>query len=197
MDYNTQRKQLVLPEYGRHIQQMVNQLLEVEDRDERNKMAKAIIAVMGNLNPHLRDVNDFKHKLWDHIHIMAEFNLDIDSPYPKPDFQTIYEKPKTVPYPSNPIKYKHYGRSIGLMVDKAVEMEEGPQKEALTQLIANHMRKSYLIWNQDSVSNEDIIRDIKELSNGRITLSPDFKFNEVRESIPHQHKSKKRFHKKK
>jgi hypothetical protein len=197
MDYNTQRKHLVLPEYGRHIQQMVNQLLEVEDREERNKMAKAIIAVMGNLNPHLRDINDFKHKLWDHIHIMAEFKLDIDSPYPKPDFQTIYEKPKTVPYPSNPIKYKHYGRSIGLMVDKAVEMEEGPQKEALKQLIANHMRKSYLVWNQDSVSNEDIIRDFKDLSNGKIILSPDFKFNEVRDSVPYQHKSKKKFHKKK
>jgi len=197
MDYNTQRKHLVLPEYGRHIQQMVNQLLEVEDREERNKMAKAIIAVMGNLNPHLRDINDFKHKLWDHIHIMAEFKLDIDSPYPKPDFQTIYEKPKTVPYPSNPIKYKHYGRSIGLMVDKAVEMEEGPQKEALKQLIANHMRKSYLMWNQDSVSNEDIIRDVKDLSNGKIILSPDFKFNEVRDSVPYQHKSKKKFHKKK
>jgi hypothetical protein len=191
MDYNTQRKHLSLPEYGRNIQQMVNHLLEVEDRDERNKMAKAIIAVMGNMNPHLRDINDFKHKLWDHLHIMSDFKLDIDSPYPKPDISTIYEKPKIVPYPTKPIKYKHYGRSIEMMIAKAIEMEEGPQKEALTQLIANHMKKSFLIWNKDSVADEDIIRDMTELSNGQLTLPPDFKLNEIKETIPH--KSKKKF----
>ena len=190
MDYNTQRKHLVLPEYGRHIQQMVDQLLEVQDREERNKMAKAIIAVMGNMNPHLRDINDFKHKLWDHLHIMANFNLDIDSPYPKPDQQTIYEKPKSVPYPSNPIRFKHYGRSISLMIDKAIEMEEGEQKAALTSLIANHMKKSYLIWNKDSVSDEDIVRDIKELSDGKLTLAEDFKFNELKESSSHKPRKK-------
>lgn len=192
MDYNTQRKHLVLPEYGRHIQQMVDQLLEVIDRDERNKVAKSIIAVMGNMNPHLRDINDFKHKLWDHLHVMAGFNLDIDSPYPKPEAAVIYEKPKSVPYPSHPIKYKHYGRSISMMIEKAIEMEPGEQKEALTSLIANHMKKSYLIWNQDSVSDEDIIRDVKELSGGKLTLSPEFEFNEVRENS-NQHKPRKKF----
>ncbi len=191
MDYNTQRKHLSLPEYGRNIQQMVNHLLGVEDRDERNKMAKAIIAVMGNMNPHLRDINDFKHKLWDHLHIMSDFQLDIDSPYPKPDINSIFEKPKIVPYPTKPIRYKHYGRSIEMMIAKAIEMEEGPQKEALTQLIANHMKKSFLTWNKDSVSDEDIIRDMTELSNGQLTLAPDFKLNEVKETITH--KSKKKF----
>jgi len=190
MDYNTQRKHLVLPEYGRHIQQMVDQLLEVEDREERNKTAKAIIAVMGNMNPHLRDINDFKHKLWDHLHIMANFNLDIDSPYPKPEASVIYEKPKQVPYPSHPIKYKHYGRSISLMIEQAIEMEEGEQKDALTSLIANHMKKSYLIWNKDSVSDEDIIRDMAELSNGKLTLAADFKFNQVKESVPYKPRKK-------
>jgi hypothetical protein len=190
MDYNTQRKHLVLPEYGRHIQQMVDQLLEVEDREERNKTAKAIIAVMGNMNPHLRDINDFKHKLWDHLHIMANFNLDIDSPYPKPEASVIYEKPKQVPYPSHPIKYKHYGRSISLMIEQAIEMEEGELKEALTRLIANHMKKSYLIWNKDSVSDEDIIRDMAELSNGKLTLATDFKFNQVKESVPYKPRKK-------
>jgi hypothetical protein len=190
MDYNTQRKHLVLPEYGRHIQQMVDQLLEVEDREERNKTAKAIIAVMGNMNPHLRDINDFKHKLWDHLHIMANFNLDIDSPYPKPEASVIYEKPKQVPYPSHPIKYKHYGRSISLMIEQAIEMEEGEQKDALTSLIANHMKKSYLIWNKDSVSDEDIIRDMAELSNGKLTLATGFKFNQVKESVPYKPRKK-------
>lgn len=190
MDYNTQRKHLALPEYGRHIHQMVDQLLEIEDRDERNKTAKAIIAVMGNMNPHLRDINDFKHKLWDHLHIMADFNLDIDSPYPKPEAAVIFEKPKHVPYPSHPIKYKHYGRSISLMIDEAIALEDGEQKEALTSLIANHMKKSYLIWNKDSVSDDDIIRDLAELSNGKLALVPDFKFNEIKENAPHKPRKK-------
>jgi hypothetical protein len=190
MDYNTQRKHLALPEYGRHIHQMVDQLLEIEDREQRNKMAKAIIAIMGNMNPHLRDINDFKHKLWDHLHIMADFKLDIDSSYPKPEASVIFEKPKSVPYPSHPIKYKHYGRSISLMIDKAIEMEAGEQKEALTQLIANHMKKSYLIWNKDSVTDEDIIRDMAEVSDGKLTLASDFKFNEVRENTSHKPRKK-------
>ena len=192
MDYNTQRKHLVLPEYGRHIQQMVDQLLDIEDSNERSKQAKGIITVMGNMNPHLRDINDFKHKLWDHLHIMADFKLDIDSPYPKPDKQVIYEKPKHVPYPSHPIKFKHYGRSISQMIEKAVEMEDGEQKEALTSLIANHMKKSCQTWNKESVSPEDIIRDIEELSNGKLKIAPDFKFNEQRENT-HHNKGRKKF----
>ncbi|NHB69455.1 DUF4290 domain-containing protein [Perlabentimonas gracilis] len=190
MDYNTQRKHLVLPEYGRHIQQMVNQLLEIEDLEQRNKTAKAIIAIMGNMNPHLRDINDFKHKLWDHLHIMASFNLEIESPYPKPEASVIYEKPKQVPYPSHPIKHKHYGRSISLIIEKAIELEEGELKEALTSLIANHMKKSYLIWNKDSVSDEDIIRDMAELSGGKLSLASDFKFNLVKENIPSKPRKK-------
>lgn len=192
MDYNTQRKNLALPEYGRNIQQMVNHLLTIEDKEERSKTARAIIGVMGNMNPHLRDVNDFKHKLWDHIHIMSDFQLDIDSPYPKPDISSITEKPRRVPYPTMPIKIKHYGRTIEQMIDKAIEMEEGEQKQALTQLIANHMKKSYLMWNKESVSDEDIIRDMKLLSNGKLSLAPDFKLNEIKETTQ-PHKSKKKF----
>jgi hypothetical protein len=190
MDYNTQRTHLVLPEYGRHLHQMVDQLLAIEDSEERNKTAKAIIAVMGNMNPHLRDINDFKHKLWDHLHIMAGFKLEIDSPYPKPEASVIYEKPKRVPYPSHPIKYKHYGRSISQMIEKAIEMEEGPQKDALTSLIANHMKKSYLVWNLDSVADDDIIRDMKDLSNGKLTVSPDFKFNDIKDNSAHKPRKK-------
>jgi len=190
MDYNTQRKSLALPEYGRHIQEMVNQLMEVENSEERNKMAKSIISIMGNMNPHLRDINDFKHKLWDHLHIMANFKLDIDSPYPKPEASVIFEKPKTVPYPENPVKRKHYGRSIALMIDKATEMENEEQKMELTHLIANHMKKSYLIWNTGSVSDDDILRDMSELSGGKLALSPTFKFNEIRESTHHKPRKK-------
>lgn len=191
MDYNTQRERLVLPEYGRHIQQMVNTLLTVEDKQERTQMAKAIIAVMGNMNPHLRDINDFKHKLWDHLHIMSHFQLDIDSPYPKPDASVIFDKPKTVGYPAQPIKYKHYGRSIGLMIEQAIAMQPGEERDALISLIANHMKKSYIAWNKDSVSDEDILKDLNELSEGQLSPAPGFKFNELKESAPH--KPKKRF----
>jgi hypothetical protein len=188
MDYNTSRKKLNLPEYGRNIQQMVDHLSTVEDREERNRLAKVLIGIMGNMNPHLRDINDFKHKLWDHIFIMSDFKLDIDSPYPIPSLETYEEKPKTVPYPTQPITYKHYGRSIEMMIQKAIEMEEGPQKEALTQLIANHMKKAYLMWNKDSVSDEDIIRDMTVLSKGKLVLAPGTKLSDSREAFKNKRK---------
>ncbi len=188
MDYNTSRKKLNLPEYGRNIQQMVDHLSIVEDRDERNRLAKVLIGIMGNMNPHLRDINDFKHKLWDHLFIMSDFKLDIDSPYPIPNFETYTEKPRKVPYPTQPITYKHYGRSIELMIQKAIEMEEGQQKDALTQLIANHMKKAYLMWNNDSVSDEDIIRDLGVLSKGKLALAAGAKLTDSREVFKNKRK---------
>ena len=188
MDYNTSRKKLNLPEYGRNIQQMVDHLSIVEDRDERNRLAKVLIGIMGNMNPHLRDINDFKHKLWDHLFIMSDFKLDIDSPYPIPNFETYTEKPRKVPYPTQPITYKHYGRSIELMIQKAIEMEEGQQKDALTQLIANHMKKAYLMWNKDSVSDEDILRDLGVLSKGKLALAAGAKLTDSREVFKNKRK---------
>ena len=188
MDYNTSRKKLNLPEYGRNIQQMVDHLSTVEDRDERNRLARVLIGIMGNMNPHLRDVNDFKHKLWDHLFIMSDFKIDIDSPYPIPNLETYQEKPKTVPYPTQPITFKHYGRSIELMIQKAIEMEEGQQKEALTQLIANHMKKAYLMWNKDSVSDEDVIKDLARLSGGKLTLATGTRLSDSREVFKNKRK---------
>ena len=181
MDYNTQRKKLVLPEYGRHIQQMVDYIAGIEDRDERNRLAKALIGIMGNLNPHLRDINDFKHKLWDHLFIMSDFKLDIDSPDPIPSLEEYMEKPQQIPYPNNPIKYKHYGRVIELMIEKAIEMEEGQEKDALKQLIANQMKKANIAWNKDSVIDEDIFRDMKTLSNGKLEIAPGLKLVDNRD----------------
>lgn len=188
MDYNTSRKKLNLPEYGRNIHQMVDHLSTVEDRDERNRLARVLIGIMGNMNPHLRDVNDFKHKLWDHLFIMSDFKIDIDSPYPIPNLETYQEKPKTVPYPTQPITFKHYGRSIELMIQKAIEMEEGQQKEALTQLIANHMKKAYLMWNKDSVSDEDVIKDLARLSGGKLTLAVGTRLSDSREVFKNKRK---------
>ncbi len=188
MDYNTSRKKLNLPEYGRNIHQMVDHLSTVEDRDERNRLARVLIGIMGNMNPHLRDVNDFKHKLWDHLFIMSDFKIDIDSPYPIPNLETYQEKPKTVPYPTQPITFKHYGRSIELMIQKAIEMEEGQQKEALTQLIANHMKKAYLMWNKDSVSDDDVIKDLARLSGGKLTLAIGTRLSDSREVFKNKRK---------
>lgn len=171
MEYNTSRKKMVLPEYGRNIQKMVDYIVTVEDKEKRNKLAQSIIDIMGNMNPHLRDIADFKHKLWDHLAIISDFQLDIDAPYDPPEIETLRAKPEPVPYKSYDTKYKHYGAIIEQLIQHALEMEEGEEKEILTQLIANHMKKSYLTWNKDSVSDELIFKDLKELSGGKLTLS--------------------------
>ncbi len=192
-DYNTKSKKLILPEYGRNIQKMVDHIMTIEDRDERNKAAKTIIGVMGNLNPHLRDINDFKHKLWDHLAIISDFKLDIDSPYELPELEVLNAKPKKLEYNQKKIRYKHYGHSIVMMIDKAVEMEEGEEKKDLVKMIANHMKKSYLTWNREAVSNEEILRDLKVLSKDKLELDPDLELSETRDilakNVPRKKKS--------
>jgi len=172
MEYNTSRKKMVLPEYGRNIQKMIELTIEEPDKEKRNKMAQAIINIMGNMNPHLRDIADFKHKLWDHLAIISDFNLDIDSPYETPKIETLTAKPERVPYNNKNAKFKHYGKTIEKMIDYAINMEDGELKDILTQLIANHMKKSYLTWNKEAVTDEHIFSDLKELSNGKLDINP-------------------------
>lgn len=182
-DYNTSRKHLVLPEYGRHIQKMVDMIMATPDKKERNRMAQALISVMGNLNPHLRDIHDFKHKLWDHLAIMSAFKLDIDYPYDIPQPETFKEKPRIVPYPQANIRYKHYGKILERMVREACEMEDGDEKNALISIIANHMKKSYLTWNREAVDDQVIVNDLMVLSKGKIKLDGSFKLEETREIL--------------
>jgi len=182
-DYNTARQKLVLPEYGRNIQKMVNYAISIEDRDERNRAVKAIISIMGNMNPHLRDVADFKHKLWDHLAIISDFKLDIDSPYVTPTPETLREKPKPVPYGDYNIRFKHYGKIIELLIQQAVEYEEGPEKEVLIRLIANHMKKCYLTWNREAVSDTTIFKDLELLSGGKIVVNPELRLSETRDIL--------------
>jgi hypothetical protein len=170
MDYNSGLPHLVLPEYGRNIQRMVEFAVSVKDRDERNKVAQAIIAVMGQLNPHLRDVTDFKHKLWDHIFIISDFKLEVDSPYPKPARETFITKPERVAYPSGKIKYKPYGKILEGIIKKAKEYPEGEEKTYLIEVIANLLKRSYLLWNRDSVNDEVILKHLEELSDGELKL---------------------------
>ncbi len=171
MEYNTLRTQLIIPEYGRHIQEMVNHCLTIQDEQERNEFAEIIIDVMGELNPHLRDVPDFQHKLWDQLFIMSDFMLDVKSPYPIPTkIDTVYSKPNKVHYPKSIYKYRYYGNNIRKMIDVAVTWEEGEKREGLFFAIANHMKKCYLKWNKDTVEDNVIFNHLYELSDGKIDL---------------------------
>lgn len=170
LEYNSERKYLIIPEYGRHLQKLIDQATEIPDREERNKAAKYIIQVMGGLNPHLRDVPDFQHKLWDQIFIMSDFRLDVDSPFPIPSREVLQLKPDPLKYPQNFPKYRFYGNNIKYMIDVANQWEEGEMKSALVKVIANHMKKSYLSWNKDTVKDEVIFEHLYELSDGKINL---------------------------
>ncbi len=170
LEYNSERELLRIPEYGRHIQKLVNHCVTIEDREERNKMALAIIDVMGNLQPHLRDVPDFQHKLWDQLYIMSDYKLDADSPFPKPLREVLQSKPEPLNYPKAASKYRFYGNNIQIMIDTAKTWEEGEMKDALVYTIANHMKKCYLNWNKDTVEDSIIFRHLHELSDGEIDL---------------------------
>jgi hypothetical protein len=173
MKYNTQEKQLVLPEYGRNIQNMVNYCVSIPDREERTRCAGAIITIMGNMFPHLRDVNDFKHILWDHLAIMSNFALDIDYPYEIVKKEDMYIKPDKLPYSQGRIIYKHYGKNLENMIRKATEYEEGEHKDYLISLLANHMKKSFLTWNKEVVDDQKIFMDLEFLSKGHFVLDED------------------------
>lgn len=170
LEYNAERPHLIIPEYGRHLQKLIDQATLIPDREERNKAAKYIIQVMGSLNPHLRDVPDFQHKLWDQIFIMSDFRLDVDSPYPIPTRDVINLKPERLPYPQRNPKYRFYGNNITNMIDVANSWEEGEMKSALVKVIANHMKKSYLSWNKDTVTDTVIFEHLYELSGGKLNL---------------------------
>ncbi len=197
-DYNTGRKRMDLPEYGRNVQKMVDHIKTIEDREERNKAARTIISIMGNLNPHLRDIADFKHKLWDHLAIISNFELDIDSPFETIEKVKLTEKPHRLEYAQGSIRYKHYGKYIEDMIKKACELEEGEEKESLVSMIANHMKKSYLTWNREVVNDEQIFLDLKELSKGKIDVNPEtLKLSETRDILNKNRKNKPPLKKKK
>ena len=170
LEYNTIRENLIIPEYGRHIQKMINYASSRETKEERNKLANAIISVMGNLQPHLRDVPDFQHKLWDQLFIMSDFKLDADSPFEKPSKEILSAKPDPLSYPQNFPKYRFYGNNIKIMIDEAVKWDSGEMKDALVLTIANHMKKCFLNWNKDSVKDQVIFDHLYELSETNIDI---------------------------
>ncbi len=190
MDYNTTRDKLIIKEYGRNIQQLIRRAIEIEDKEKRSEFTKMIVAVMGTMNPGIRDSGDFRHKLWDHLHIMADFKLDVDSPYPMPSMESLNKKPDPLQYKDSTIRYRMYGVNIVGMIEKAIEYEEGEEKDALTKTIANHMKKSYLAWNRDSVSDDLIAEQLKILSGGKLLLKDEMKLNSTSEILSRNRKKK-------
>jgi hypothetical protein len=186
-DYNTQRRNLALPEYGRHIQKMMQYVKSIKDRNKRNEQVRAVVAVMGNLNPHLRDIVDFRHKLWDHVYLIADFNIDIDSPYPVPTPATFREKPALIPCSHTPVKIMHYGRNIENMLKAIMDYPDGMVKESMIAAMANYMKKQYLTWNKDTVSDDIIFKDIEILSQGRIHVNPALRLMKVQSNTPNLH----------
>ena len=178
MEYNTTRAKLLLPEYGRNVQNMIAHAMEIADRDERNRAAQAIIEVMGQLNPHLRDVDDYRHKLWAHLFIMSDFQLDVDSPYEIPKKESLEEKPELMEYPKSAIRYGHYGQYTQRILKKASEIEDEKEKAYLTSVMGNFMKKQYLVHNNSAVENHAIADQLEELSDGVLKMeNPDEELN--------------------
>lgn len=174
MEYNTTRGPLILPEYGRNVQNMIAYAMEIENREERNRAAQAIIEVMGQLNPHLRDVDDFRHKLWTHLFVMSDFKLDVDSPYEKPKPEVLAERPAIMDYPTSKIKYGHYGQYTQKILEASKEVTDEKEKEFMKNTMANFMKKQFLAYNNDAVENNVIAMQLKELSKGELVLeNPD------------------------
>jgi hypothetical protein len=193
-DYNTQRKKMSLPEYGRNVLKMIEHIKTIKDPEERNRASRSIIQIMSNLNPNLREVTDYKHKLWDHLMIIADFDLDVDSPYPGPDRTKLDAKPDKVPYHNGEITYSHYGRIIPALIEAASAMDDGEEREYLTVLILNQMKKAYITWNKAQVADELIIRDLTAISGGKLKAPENFKMADIREILaPPKSKTQGRF----
>jgi hypothetical protein len=173
MEYNTTRAQLTIAEYGRNIQEMIQYACTIEDKEKRTKAAKFIVNVMGQMHPQAKETVDYKHKLWDHLYLISEFKIDVEAPYPPPSPLTLSEKPEHLSYRDKDIEFKHYGKNISLIIDKATQYEDGPEKEALTRAIAIHLKKSYLNWNRESVTDDLIEEHLRLLSKGKLQFHED------------------------
>ena len=177
--YNTERVKLWMPEYGRNVQTMVDYLKTIEDREKRNQQAKAIVKVMEILNPQVHVQENWEQKLWDHLHIISGFDLDIDSPYPVPTVENFNKRPAVVPLVKKPVKANHYGRNIENIIDLIAEQEDGDVKTSMIRSLAVYMRQQYLIWNKDTVADETIFQDIEKLSDYRIKVPEGIQLSRV------------------
>jgi len=183
VEYNTQRQHLVIAEYGRNVQKMVQHLLSVEDREKRTRLANTVVNVMSFLNPSVRETTDYKNKLWDHLFIISDFKLDVDAPYPMPSRESSRLTPARVPYPKNKIHYKYYGKTLEDMIRQISDLEEGPKKEQFARNLANYMKMSYLTWNKDTVDDTTILTHLEELSGSKLHLAESARLNHTNEML--------------
>ena len=200
MKYNTELKPLIIPEYGRHIHSMVDSLLSIEDTKKRNEQAKVLINIMGNLNPHLRDVEEYRHKLWDHLFIMCNNKLDIDSPYPKPDIKKA-ELKRRINNTQGTVRNKHYGKLIVMLIKEAVKIKDTKLKTYALEQIAQQMKRSYLNWNQTNVQDSQIWIDLESFSGEELNLDltkiiPVFQQNPIRKKPFYKKSNRKNYQKK-
>lgn len=191
MEYNTQRNKLVIPEYGRNIQKMIEQCIAIQDRNERTRFAYLIVNIMGQMTPKGKESGDMKQKLWDHLYIISDFRLDIDSPYPPPNKGVLQARPKPLDYSEVDFKYRHYGRNIEKIIKKAADYPEGPEKDALVKIIANHLKKSYLTWNRNSVDDNLILENLEELSKNKLKANEDLQLSHTNEILRSSKKKSK------
>ncbi len=193
MDYNTQREKLIMPEYGRHVQKMVQFVKALPEKDKRNEQVQCIINVMGTLNPQLRDINDFRYKLWDHVHVIADFDIDIDSIYKKPTREELGAKPNKIPIQTTPIKATYYGRNIQNMIQVIADRNDDEVKTHMIKTLAHYMMQQYIIWNKDTVTEDIIFRDIVRLSDGKIVIPEGLHINMSHNHDSHQQRNSSNF----
>jgi hypothetical protein len=190
MDYNTQRSLMTIAEYGRHLHRMIQDCVLIEDREKRTRTAEFIVNVMAQMNPKVKESGDYRQKLWDHIFIISDFKLDVDAPYPPPSQEVLHARPRQFKNQQSPIRYRHYGKYIEQIIEKASQYPEGPEKEALIKTIANHLKKSYLNWNKNTVDDDVILGNLAELSKSRLKLADEIKLSHTSEILARNKKKK-------
>lgn len=171
MEYNTTRNHLTIREYGRHIQKMVEYIMTIEDREKRTQNAYAVIELMGFLNPQLKNVEDYKHKLWDHLYLISDFKLDVESPYPKPDSESYHAKPEALSYPKRHPKYNHLGKNIEIIIDKALKETDAEKKQGFANAIAYYMKLTYSNWHKELVHDDNIQSELSAITGGELEFN--------------------------
>ena len=193
MEYNSQRENMIIPAYGRNIQKMIDYTVTIEDPVKRLKSAQVIISNMSQMNPGIKENLDYARTLWDHLYIISKFRIVVDSPFPPPSREELEKKPDKIEYSDHRMKFRHYGRNIKGIIDKAMAYEEGEEKEALILTIANHLKKSYLNWNRDSVTDETISIHLSEMSQGKLILKEGTVLTATGEILSRNKPKKKKF----
>lgn len=192
MEYNTTRPQLKFSEYGRNIQKLVEHARNIKNDEERNRMAKIIVSAMSQLNPSVKEYNDFRHKLWDHLFMISDFELDVEAPYPKPSKEDKSIKPSKISYPTYRVPFKHYGNTLFKMMDEACKLEDGQKKDQFINQIANYMKQSYVNYNRDNVNDEVIVAQLAKLSEGQLLVKENVRLALARELPPSSNGNRKK-----